>query len=192
MKHSSSQLRNDTRTWWKLTFAVIGNQSDEKTGSNSIARLLQLCRALCHGWLRFVNLFVLIQSNVAMIGYLGIAGSTNSQLNVPRSIARDAFTGALYVADYNNHRVMKWQAGIGAVIAGGNGAGTNPNQLNNPSGVVLDMNATVLYISNAGSHNIKRWIIGSTTGTVVAGDSAGSSGSTSLLLNAPLGLAIDM
>jgi DNA-binding beta-propeller fold protein YncE len=111
---------------------------------------------------------------------------------VPRSIARDAFTGAVYVADYGNHRVMKFLAGVGTVAAGGNGAGSNSNQLNNPSGAVLDANATVLYISNAGSHNIKRWIIGSSTGTVVAGDTAGSSGSTSLLLNAPLGLAIDM
>ena len=111
---------------------------------------------------------------------------------MPRSIVRDASTGAVYIADYSYHRVMKFLPGVCTLAVGGNGAGSNSNQLNNPSGVVLDANTTVLYISNAGSHNVKRWIIGSSTGTIVAGDSAGSSGSTSLLLNAPLDLALDM
>ncbi|CAF4943272.1 unnamed protein product, partial [Rotaria sp. Silwood1] len=119
------------------------------------------------------------------------AGPTNNQLNVPRSIALDASTGALYIADYGNHRVMKWVASVGTVAAGGNGAGSNSNQLNYPGGVVFDASATVLYISNAFSNNIKRWVIGSLTGTVIAGDSSGNSGSTSLLLDNPMGLAMD-
>ncbi|CAF3737162.1 unnamed protein product [Rotaria sp. Silwood1] len=86
---------------------------------------------------------------------------------------------------------MKWVASVGTVAAGGNGAGSNSNQLNYPGGVVFDASATVLYISNAFSNNIKRWVIGSLTGTVIAGDSSGNSGSTSLLLDNPMGLAMD-
>ena len=64
----------------------------------------------------------------------GGAGSGNNQLDGPTSLALDA-TGALVIADTDNHRVMKYESGAtsGSVVAGGNGQGSDLNQLDSPA-----------------------------------------------------------
>lgn len=74
---------------------------------------------------------------------------------------------------------------------GGNGAGTGTTQLNAPVGIYFEASSNSLLIANYGAHNIVRWVIGATSWTLVAGSATGSSGSTSTLLNSPVGVTAD-
>ncbi|CAF4129674.1 unnamed protein product, partial [Rotaria sordida] len=117
----------------------------------------------------------------------GEVGNGLNQLDHPIGIVRDADTGAFYVSDSNNHRVMKHFPGPadGVVVAGGNGNGTATNQLNFPAGIYFDSRSNSLVIANRGANNIVRWVLGTTTWTLLAGDRNGMSGSSSILLNSP-------
>ncbi|CAF1506140.1 unnamed protein product [Rotaria magnacalcarata] len=123
----------------------------------------------------------------------GTLGSSLTQLNTPRGLARDSSTGTLYIADSGNHRIMSYASGAssGTVAAGGNGAGTLTTQLYTPTGVYLDSSTNSLFIANLGANNIVCWVLGATGWTPVAGHPAGSLGSTSTLLYSPYGLTLD-
>ena len=124
---------------------------------------------------------------------LGQAGSGNNTFNGPCAIVRDGSSGALYVADTFNHRVMKYlsNASSGTVVAGGNGAGLNRTQLNYPYGMSFDSFSNSLVIANYGAHNVVRWVLGASNWTLVAGSISGLSGNTSTLLNKPLSVTLD-
>jgi len=38
----------------------------------------------------------------------GVSGSANNQLSIPSGLSRDPNTGALYIVDSNNNRVMQY------------------------------------------------------------------------------------
>ncbi|CAF4713090.1 unnamed protein product, partial [Rotaria socialis] len=121
-----------------------------------------------------------------------VAGSSNNQLDQPHGIAYDWNSNILYVAEYNNHRVMKYLSGAtsGSVVAGGNGAGNGNTQLNYPVGLYLDSSTNSLYIANFGANNIVRWVLGASTWTLVAGI-GGLAGSNSTLLRSPGDVKLD-
>lgn len=118
-------------------------------------------------------------------------GSGLDQLNLPQGVFVDA-SGAVYVADYDNHRVQKWLPGAtsGITVAGGNEQGTNNNQLSRPTGIFVDA-AGAVYVSCSGSARVMKWAAGATSGTTVAGSSTGFAGSTDNLLNSPGALYVD-
>ncbi|CAF2104175.1 unnamed protein product [Rotaria magnacalcarata] len=64
----------------------------------------------------------------------------------------------IYVADMNNHRIVKWSHNttIGSLVAGSRGAGTRLDQLNRPSGVLLN-NDGDLIICDSGNRRIQLW-----------------------------------
>jgi len=69
-------------------------------------------------------------TNGVIVAGTGAASSSLSQLNTPWNIYVDEFDNdALYIADYANHRIVKWypNATTGIVVAGGNGAGSSYN-----------------------------------------------------------------
>ncbi|CAF0905321.1 unnamed protein product [Rotaria sordida] len=123
----------------------------------------------------------------------GIAGNSTNQLNQPFGIARDPITKTLYVADYENHRIMQYQWGqlSGTVVAGGNGPGTNRTQLYRPVTVHFDSSSNSLIIVNYDAHNVVRWILGASSWTLVAGSINGTSGNSSTLLSNPIGVMLD-
>ena len=82
-------------------------------------------------------------------------------------------------------------ASSGTIIAGGNGAGSGSTQLNGPFGIYLDLTSNNLIIANRGANNIIHWILGASTWTLIAGDSSGSSGTSSTLLNGPCSITLD-
>ncbi|CAF4348220.1 unnamed protein product, partial [Adineta steineri] len=86
-------------------------------------------------------------------GVTSSGGSGLNQFNTPYGIATDPNTNAIYICDYNNHRVMKYFSGnlTGIVIAGGNGLGINNTQLNYPAGLIFDSSTNSLIISNYGA-----------------------------------------
>jgi hypothetical protein len=100
----------------------------------------------------------------------GLAGSNNTNLNLPLGITVDTSTGSLYVADSRNHRVQKFNFGsiAGFTVAGGTVSGQSLSQLYLPSGVALDSNGNV-YISDGGNNRIVQWLVGAQQGRIIAG-----------------------
>jgi hypothetical protein len=65
-------------------------------------------------------------SNGSVIaGITGVPGNDTFHLNNPADIFVDEQLGQMYVADFNNHRIVKYTIGSlnGTVVAGGNGPG---------------------------------------------------------------------
>ncbi|CAF1318675.1 unnamed protein product [Adineta steineri] len=132
-------------------------------------------------------------SGTTIAGILGTLGTTNNTFNWPCGIARNSSTGTLYIADTFNHRIMKYlmNASSGTVVAGGNGPGTGITQLSYPYGFTFDSSSNSLLIANYQTNNILRWVLGASSWTLVIGSPAGLSGSTSTLLNQPVGITLD-
>jgi sugar lactone lactonase YvrE len=65
----------------------------------------------------------------------------------------------IYVADYNNHRIVAWKSGAtaGQIVAGGNGKGNQMNQLNGPLDVIIDNERNNLIICDRDNRRVVRW-----------------------------------
>ncbi|CAF0906140.1 unnamed protein product [Adineta steineri] len=99
-------------------------------------------------------------------------GSEVNQLWAPVGFSVDN-DQTIYVADQNNHRIMKWTYGAanGEVVAGGNGLGSQNDQLNTPSDVIIDKNSNSLIISDFCNRRVVRWAHpGGTQGETIIAD----------------------
>jgi uncharacterized protein (DUF427 family) len=98
----------------------------------------------------------------------GSSGYGTHQFYYPRGAAVDA-DGSSVIADYHNHRVMKWTQGAaaGEIVAGGNGAGSELHQLSYPCAVAVYSGA--YYVADRSNNRIVRWAYGATAGAVVSG-----------------------
>ncbi len=89
------------------------------------------------------------------------AGLGSHQLNSPYGIWVSNKTGAVYVADSNNHRIQRWSLGatIGVTVGGSpNGiSGINATMLKNPYRLTANTNETTLYVSDGGNKRIQRF-----------------------------------
>ncbi|CAF1283431.1 unnamed protein product [Rotaria sordida] len=124
---------------------------------------------------------------------IGSAGTDNNELYKPYGIVQDPSTKTLYIADYNNHRMMSYtsDASLGSIVAGGNGLGTNNTQLNYPTGLYFDSFMNSLVIANFKANNIVQWTLGASNWTLVAGSITGSPGNSSVLLYRPADVTLD-
>ncbi|CAF0998952.1 unnamed protein product [Adineta steineri] len=88
-----------------------------------------------------------------------VAGGNLNQLFYPRGIIVDGL-GQIYVADFCNHRIMRWCEGKeeGEIIVGGNGQGNQSNQLNGPYGLSFDDEGN-LYVADSFNHRIQKFEI---------------------------------
>ncbi|CAF1388789.1 unnamed protein product [Adineta steineri] len=113
-------------------------------------------------------------------------GDQLNQLSSPTFIFVDEHQ-SVYVADNNNHRVMKWKkdAKEGRIVAGGNGKGQNLDQLFGPRGVIVD-DLGQIYIADRRNHRIMRWCEGKKEGKTVVGEHGEGN-----QLNGPTGLSFD-
>jgi hypothetical protein len=89
------------------------------------------------------------------------AGSGSNQLNYPIDVTVSTKTGAIYIADFYNHRIQRWQQGAteGVTIAGdpyGN-LGSSATQLNYPAGLALNTNETQIYVADRSNNRIQRF-----------------------------------
>ncbi|CAF1382705.1 unnamed protein product [Adineta steineri] len=116
-------------------------------------------------------------------------GDQLNQFNSPTFIFVDE-DQSVYVADWMNHRVMKWRkdAKEGTVVAGENSQGENLNQLSFPQGVVVD-HLGQIYVADSGNNRIMGWCEGKEEGEIVVGENGG--GSQSNQLYGPSGLSFD-
>lgn len=135
-------------------------------------------------------------------GYLGDDGpAAKAQLNCPREVAVDR-TGAVYVADAENHRIRKISAaGKISTVAGTGAAGSRGDdgpavsaQLNKPFGVAVDSTGA-LYISEFGGHRIRRVAtdgkISTFAGTGAFGFGGDDGPAKSAQLNSPYAVVVD-
>ena len=85
-------------------------------------------------------------------------GNGSNQFNEPVGLYVDD-DQTIYIADFYNHRIMKWKCGAtsGEVVAGGNGEGNGTDQLNNPRDVIVDKERDSLIISDGGNKRVVRW-----------------------------------
>ncbi|CAF1338855.1 unnamed protein product [Rotaria sp. Silwood1] len=65
----------------------------------------------------------------------------------------------IYVADWGNHRIVKWKPGApnGKMVAGDNGEGNHANQLSYPRDVIVDKQSNSFIVSDDGNHRVVRW-----------------------------------
>ena len=82
-------------------------------------------------------------------------GDELGQLNRPQGITVDDQNQMLYIADWNNHRIVEWRfdTSNSRVVAGGNGT---ENQLNRPTDVIIDRQNDDLIIVDQGNRRVMR------------------------------------
>jgi len=116
-------------------------------------------------------------------------GNDDDQLSNPYQIFVDN-NQTIYIADYFNHRIMKWFNNLqeGLVVAGGNGYGEGLDQLKLPHSIVVDQMGT-MYIVDFGNDRILRWFKHSKSGIVIIGNEG--SGNRTNQLSDPYDIAFD-
>ncbi|CAF4431636.1 unnamed protein product [Rotaria sp. Silwood2] len=120
----------------------------------------------------------------------GTEGSSASQLSGPYGVYVNA-AGTLYVADFSNHRIQRWNKGAsyGVTVAGTGVIGNSLSQLLYPMGIVVDSNE-YMYIADTGNNRILRWPPNSTSGECIVA-CTGLSGTALDKLTMPFALAFD-
>ncbi|CAF1115929.1 unnamed protein product [Adineta steineri] len=75
-------------------------------------------------------------------------GENLNQLSTPHGVITDDL-GQIYVADRENHRIMRWCEGKeeGEIVVGGNGQGNQSRQMNFPTGLSFDEEGN-LYVAD--------------------------------------------
>lgn len=73
----------------------------------------------------------------------------------PCSLCLDEQTQTIFIADYNNHRVVEWTKAVkmGRVVAGGYGSGNGTSQLNCPTDVIIDRENESLIVADQGNRS---------------------------------------
>ena len=142
-----------------------------------------------------------VLTTVAGTGAAGFGGdggpATAAQLSAPAAIALDS-QGAVYIADWGNHRVRKLLNGVITTVAGngtagdsGDGGQATSAQLSHPIGLAVDA-AGILYISaNDRVRKVSNGIIAGEAGSGTFGYLGDNVPATSAPLNLPEGLAVD-
>jgi len=126
-----------------------------------------------------------------LIFFVGSPGDASNQFNVPFGIALHPTSGLLYIADFNNHRLMSYApaATNGTKLLGG--PGYSNTQLYYPQGIHLDLYSNSLIIANNGAHNVVKYPLGGTSWTLLAGSTNGSPGNTSTTFSNPIDVIVD-
>ncbi|CAF1079799.1 unnamed protein product [Adineta steineri] len=85
--------------------------------------------------------------------------SSLHRLSRPQGVFVDDL-GQIYIADCDNHRVMRWCEGKeeGEIVVGGYGQGHQTNQLNYPCGLSFDDEGN-LYIADRDNNQIRKYEI---------------------------------
>lgn len=89
-----------------------------------------------------------------------------NQLSSPDGFFLDK-DNTIYIADCNNHRIMKWINGAsnGIIVAGSNQAGNRTNEFDYPIDLTVDQNGT-MYITDFGNQRVLKWFSNATHGQI--------------------------
>ncbi len=136
----------------------------------------------------------------------GLAGmnadgaATSTQLNYPGAVAVDG-AGIVYIADTNNHRLVRVATGNAAAFAGtgqpgntGDGGAPALAKLNTPTGVAVTTDGTAVFVVDRGNNRVRRIsgnVIANFAGTGAATSSGDGAVATAAGLNAPTDVVVD-
>ncbi|CAF4224458.1 unnamed protein product, partial [Rotaria sordida] len=119
------------------------------------------------------SLFICDQGNQRVVRWSRRSGTTQGEILIDNikcfGLVMDD-QRYLYISDYKNYEVRRYQIGDknGTLVAGGNGEGAGLNQLNFPTYIFVDQQQTV-YVSDNNNHRVMKWNKGAKEGIVVAG-----------------------
>jgi uncharacterized protein (TIGR03437 family) len=144
-----------------------------------------------------------IITTVAGTGTAGFSGdggtATAATLSAPRAVATDA-SGAVYVADLDNHRVRRFVPGgniatfAGAATSVGDGGPSTQARLTGPWSIAVDSTGN-LFIADRADNRVRKVIPSGTITTIAGTGRTGSGGDNgpgaSANLNTPNGVAVD-
>lgn len=123
--------------------------------------------------LQIVSVGAIWESNGKTVAGGNGVGSGLNQLNDSYGVFVDS-DGAVFVADYFNHRVVKWSEGAsnGTVLAGGECGDISQGQLCHPSAITLDKEGTMFITVEdntfgSGNGSVVRWEKGATSGKTI-------------------------
>ncbi len=131
-----------------------------------------------------VNMYQIVSGYPSFVRTIGSAGSGAGQLSGPAQIA--VVGNFIYVADYFNSRVERFDKTTGAYVSQFGSAGSGSGQFSGPSGLVYNPINGLLYVSETGNDRIQ---VFSTAGAYQF--SFASFGTGNGQLNDPFGLAVD-
>ena len=110
-------------------------------------------------------IYLILGSNVGAViaGVSAAYGSSRAELYYPSAIHLDS-SGAMYILDSNNYRVLKWPVGdgFGTVVVNGRGSGTTLDKIGLSYAMFVD-NQNNIYVSEYGNHRVTKWIAGNNT-----------------------------
>lgn len=133
------------------------------------------------------------QKDPTGMGHIIVGGNGQGaglhQLNEPRHIFVD-HDRAIYIADANNHRVVKWiqNKKKGTVVLGGQGEGTSLRHLNQPRGLFVDSMGSV-YVVDRMDHRVLRCLMRNGTISVIAGETVQRSSNNPTIVCKPVQMA---
>ncbi|CAF1687101.1 unnamed protein product, partial [Adineta ricciae] len=86
------------------------------------------------------------------------SGPGVQQLDRPYGIYIDNTDQSIYIADYGNHRIVRWKTGAtsGVIVAGNNDFRNQMEQLHNPTDVLLDKDKNFLIICDSAYQRVVR------------------------------------
>ncbi|CAF1164218.1 unnamed protein product [Adineta steineri] len=86
-------------------------------------------------------------------------GNKLNQLNAPLGIHVDNDNYSIYIADTNNHRIVRWESGAdkGEIVAGGTRPGRELYQLYHPVDVILDKEKKYIIICDKDNQRVIQW-----------------------------------
>lgn len=131
-----------------------------------------------------VNMYQILSGAPSFVRSFGSTGSGGGQFNGPAQVA--VVGNSIYVADYFNSRVERFDKNTGAYVSQFGSAGSSPGQLSGPSGLIYNPINGLLYVSETGNDRIQAF---TTSGTYQF--SFASLGSGNGQLSNPFGLAVD-
>jgi sugar lactone lactonase YvrE len=100
-----------------------------------------------------------IEEAVIVAGQSDNSGNGADQLAFPTGVFVDQL-GTVYVADTQNHRIMRWPKGAtsGSLIIGGRRPGSEPDQLNYPSDVSFDRYGNI-YVTDTLNNRVQKFVV---------------------------------
>ena len=134
-------------------------------------------------------------NGITIVGTSGINGTGLNQLGGVRYFNFDPTETYMFIADSENHRIMRFFTNStplanGILVASGNGPGTANTQLFYPWAAYYSAITNFLYITNYSGGTVMQWLPGASFGTVIAGI-AGSPGPNATQLNLPMDIKLD-
>ncbi|CAF1297552.1 unnamed protein product, partial [Adineta steineri] len=98
--------------------------------------------------------------------------------------------GDLYISDFQNHEVRRFQQGDkeGILVAGGNNYGDGLNQLNQPKHIFVDENHSV-YVADYMNNRVVKWMKNANEGILVAPGEVSNEDPSSM--SKPIGVIVD-